>query len=70
MLNPDQPKDVKLLIGFLVFLDSKPISLESRGRGGGDFLCSSLSNHNAKSRKGNTEIENKVRKHKTKGRLH
>ena len=49
MFSPNTPKYVKLLIGLLVFLKSKPITLESRGRGGGGFLVgSSFPNHDAK----------------------
>ena len=62
MLSLDRPKYVKLLIGFLVFLKPKPITLKSRGRGGGSFLCPSLSNHNAKGWKGKTKTENKEKK--------
>ena len=35
------------------------ITLESRGRRGGGFLCSSLPNHDAKGWKEKTETENK-----------
>ena len=64
MLSLDQPKNVKLLISLLVFLGSKPITLKSKGRGSGSFLCSSLSNHDAKGWKGKKKIENKEREQK------
>ena len=67
MLNPNRPKNIKFLIGFLVFLSFKPITLESWGRGGGGFLCSSLSNHDAKGWKGKTKTENKEREQKNQG---
>ena len=58
MLNPNRPKDIQLLIDFLVFQGSKPITLESRGRRGGGFLCSSLPNHDAKGlKKGNIKTK-------------
>ena len=61
---------VKLLIGFLVFLSSKPITLESRGRGGG-FLCSCLPNHDAKGWKGKKDKNKNKKKNKiNKDRLH
>ena len=42
----------------MVFLSSKPITLEHRGRGGGGFLGSSLPNHDAKGlKKGKTETK-------------
>ena len=63
MLNLDRPKYVKLLIGFLVFLKPKPVTLESWGRGGGGFLVgSSLPNLDAKGWKGKTKTETKERK--------
>ena len=48
MLSLNRSKNIKLLIGFLVFYDSKPITLELRSRRGGGFLGSSLPNHDAK----------------------
>ena len=63
MFSPNRPKYVKLLLGLLVFLKPKPITLESWGRGGGGFLvCSSLPNHDAKDWKGKTKAETKERK--------
>ena len=67
MLSLDRPKYVKLLIGFLVFLKPKPITLESRGTGGGGFLCPSLSNHDAKGWKEKTKIENTEKKQGNQG---
>ena len=59
----NKPKYVKLLIGLLVFLKSKPITLESWGRGGRGFLVgSSFPNHDAKGWKGKTNTETKERK--------
>ena len=43
----------------MIFLSSKPITLKRKGRGGGGFLCSSISNHDAKGWKGKTETQNK-----------
>ena len=48
MLSPNQSKDIQLLIGFLVFHGSKPITLELKSREGEGFLSSSLPNHDAK----------------------
>ena len=48
MLNPNRSKDIQLLIGFLVFHGSKPITLELKSRRGRGFLSSSLPNHDAK----------------------
>ena len=74
MLNPNRPKNTKFLIGFLVFLSFKPITLKHRGRGGGGFLIfSSFPNHDAKKKKtthththtrGQTALE-RVREQKT-----
>ena len=52
MLSPNRPKDIQLLIGFLIFQSPKLITLELRSRRGGCFLGSSLPNHNAKGLKG------------------
>ena len=63
MLNPNRPIDLKLLIGFLVFLKPKPITLKGWGRGRGGFLVGpSLPNHDAKDWKGKIKIETKERK--------
>ena len=51
-LIPNRPKDIQLLIGFLVFEGSKPTTLELRGWRGGGFLGSSLRNHDANGLKG------------------
>ena len=62
MLNPNRPIDLKLLICFLVFLGSEPITLKNRGRGGGGFLiCSSFPNHDVK-RVDKKENRNKKKK--------
>ena len=60
MLSPHQSKDIKLLIGFLVFQGSKLITLELKSRWGGGFLSSSLPNHDPKS------LEEMKSKNKTK----
>ena len=66
MLSLNRPKDIQLLIGFLVFQGSKPITLELRSRRGGGFLGSNLPNHDAKGLK-----ERKTKnKENTKGSLH
>jgi len=46
-------------MGFLIFLSSKPITLKSQGRGGGGFLRSSISNHDAKGWKGRQKQKTK-----------
>ena len=49
MLNPHRSKDIKFLIIILVFLDSKPITLNGRSRGRGGFpVGSNFLNHDAK----------------------
>ena len=70
MLSPYQPKNVKLLIGFFVFLGFEPITLTYMGKGGGGFPSSNFPNHDAKGWKGKTKTENIEKKQKTKGKLH
>ena len=59
MLNPYRLINVKLLVGFLVFLGLKSITLKNMGRGGGGFLSYSLPNHDAKGWKGKVETKTK-----------
>ena len=48
MLSPHRSKDIKFLIIILVFLDSKPITLNGRSRGRGGFpIGSNFLNHDA-----------------------
>ena len=49
-LNPKRPKDVQLLIGFLVRFKLKSITLKIIRGGGSGFLSSSFLNHDSKSR--------------------
>ena len=51
----------------MIFLKPKPITLESRGKEGGGFLCPSLSNHDAKGWKEKTKIENTEKKQRNQG---
>ena len=50
MLKPNRPKNVKLLISFLVFLTKEPFTIKGGGkrRRGGGPMSSSLPNHDAK----------------------
>ena len=55
-LSPNRPIYVQLLIGLLVFLKLKPLTIEGRGRRGGGFpICFSLPSHDAKVGIGQTE---------------
>ena len=70
-LSLHRSKNVQLLIGLLVFLTEKPLTIKSWSKkGGGCPMGSSLPNHDAKERKGQTEKRQKKKKEKPKGRLH